>query len=294
MTVDDLFRHYYGNYAQYRCRSHTWILRNYERYFADLKPVPADILQPLQVQAWHNRLGAMHGEPTANRQLTLLRAIYNYCEKWGIIDCKNPARAIKKFQEESRDRRVSAAEMPKLMIAIEKHSTRWTEDLFLMCLFTAQRLQNVCAMRWEDVDLTRGVWRIPKTQFKTKRTHEVPLTDEAIMILQRRLRESDFVFPGRRARKDKHISYPYYAWRKILKAAGLADLRPHDLRRTHASYQSDDGVNVPIIAKTLGHTGFQSTAVYALPNIDAVRGAMQSAVSKMIEQTIDEVSPSLI
>ncbi len=52
-------------------------------------------------------------------------------------------------------------------------------------------------------------------------------------------------------------------WRGILKAAGLEDVRIHDLRHTFASGGLLFGEGLPMIGKLLGHSQVQTTARYA-------------------------------
>jgi len=61
---------------------------------------------------------------------------------------------------------------------------------------------------------------------------QVPLIDSVIEILERRQvkAKSKFVFPS--FGKAGHITEPKGAWKRLLKKAGIADLRIHDLRRT--------------------------------------------------------------
>lgn len=284
MILNELFDRYYLDYAQYQCRTAKWMRSNFQRYFIEFGNRLVESIRPLEVNAWHKKLGAKHGQRTANISLTLLRTLYNFGYKWELLDCRNPALAIKKFKEPSRDRIVHPHEMPRLLDAIELHGTKWTKDIFLLCLYTAQRLANVCSMRWEDIDTETAMWTIPASDFKTGVEHKVPLVIEAQAILCRlhANAKTTYVFPGRRD-QTKHIDYPYNGWRKILKAAGIKDLNPHDLRRTHATYQADDGVTSVITAKTLGHSNLQTVHKYAKARSEKVRTAMQSAVRRMLE-----------
>lgn len=285
ISIDELFNQYYESHLKSRSRQPEWSRGNYNRCFTDLAQVPANKLSPLDVKKWHSTLALTRGEATANRALTVLRTIYNFGDKFDILDCKNPARAVKKFTEEPRDRFVADYERPRLIEALEKHSTFWTKDIFLMCLYSAQRLQNVCSMRWDDIDFDGKVWRIPRSSFKTGKTHVVPLVEEACVLLNaRRNNSSEYVFPSRYRHTKTHAAhtaYPYVGWRKVLKAAGISDLTPHDLRRTHATMQASLGENLVTIGGTLGHKGFQSTSVYARAQTETLRFAMQRAVYAM-------------
>lgn len=63
------------------------------------------------------------------------------------------------------------------------------------------------------------------------------------------------------------------AWRAIRKAAGLEDVRIHDLRHAFASVAAASGMGLPIIGKMLGHTQAQTTQRYAHLAADPVKAA---------------------
>src|SRR5207253_4557583 len=87
------------------------------------------------------------------------------------------------------------------------------------------------------------------------------------------------VFPGEG--KHGHLAEPKKAWKRILKAADLSDVRIHDLRRTLGSWQAATGASLPIIGKTLHHANPSTTAIYARLNLDPVRAAMETATVAM-------------
>lgn len=283
ITVEKLFQHYFEDHVALRCRSTAVIRRNFERYFESIRRKPAEALTPYETQKWHNMLGSKVGPVTANRSLQLLKAILNFGIKWQLIDCRNPTKAVRRFKEESRDRIVQMEEMPILLDAIEKHATVTTRDVFKLCLYTSQRIQNVCSMRWQDIDIKQGTWRISATDFKTGCSHEIPLVPEAVQLLSARLSSQNgsiWVFPGSR-NSSKPMKWCYKAWHRITEAAGLPGIRPHDLRRTHASYQAANGESLVTIARTLGHKDFKSTAIYTRLGTESIRAAMIAAVGKM-------------
>ena len=79
-----------------------------------------------------------------------------------------------------------------------------------------------------------------------------------------------------------HITDPKSSWRRLLIRAKLANLRPHDLRRSIGSWMALGGVGLPIIGAALGHKDHRSTAVYARLNDGAVRAAMERATEAML------------
>jgi integrase len=60
-----------------------------------------------------------------------------------------------------------------------------------------------------------------------------------------------------------HVTDLQKPWRRIRTAAGLDDVRIHDLRHTYASLAAAAGHSLPVIGKLLGHTQAQTTARYA-------------------------------
>jgi integrase len=65
-------------------------------------------------------------------------------------------------------------------------------------------------------------------------------------------------------------------WRRIRKAAGLDDVRLHDLRHSFASVGAGAGMGLPMIGKLLGHSQPQTTARYAHLDHDPVKAANEA------------------
>jgi len=152
---------------------------------------------------------------------------------------------------------------------------------------TGARKSNVMTMRWEQVDLTAGYWRIPDT--KAGVPVVVPLVGPVVSILTARATTSDgspWVFPGHR--RGDHMRHPETSWKRICTAASLADLRPHDLRRSLGSWMAGQNVSLPIIGKMLGHHTPQATMIYSRLSLDPVRLAVDKAALAILtagEQT---------
>lgn len=89
------------------------------------------------------------------------------------------------------------------------------------------------------------------------------------------------LFPGEG--EAGHFHDPKKAWARILKRAGIEDLRIHDLRRTLGSWQTALGASGFIVGKSLGHKSMQATAVYARLNLDPVRNSVNAAADAMFK-----------
>lgn len=242
-------------------------------------------VQREEVIALHTKLGKERGHTTANRAIELLRALFNFAADSLGVAVANPATRIEMFTEVERERFLQADEVPKFFAALDALEER-TRDFILLTLWTGQRRWNVLSMRWDDVELPNRTWRIPAKSFKVKRrVMNVALVPEAVSILERRLANnkqgSEYVFPSLKNRKYPHMTEPRSAWKKLLEASGLKDLRIHDLRRTLGSWQAAAGASLPIIGKSLGHSDASSTQIYARLNLDDVRESVEQAAAAL-------------
>lgn len=217
---------------------------------------------------------------SANRALAIVSSVYNYAiDELGIYGGSNPAARVKKNYEAPRERFAQADELPRLFAAMAEDPLG---DFFMLALLTGARRSNLQAMRWADLDLEHGVWRVEMTKNGTPQN--VPLTLEAVAILAGRKEagaKSEFVFPGSGA--TGHLVEPKKGWARILKNAELADLRIHDLRRTLGSWQAKTGASLTIIGKSLNHKTHQATAIYARLDLDPVRKSVNTATAAMLK-----------
>lgn len=216
---------------------------------------------------------------SANRAVALISSVFNYAiDELELFTGANPAAKIKKNYEAPRDRFAQADELPRLFSAMSDDPMG---DFFLLALLTGARRANVQAMRKSEVNLDEGIWRIPMTKNGT--SQNVTLSPEAVAVLRPRMEytEPDFVFPG--TGKTGHLVEPKKAWARILKNAGLENLRIHDLRRTLGSWQAKSGASLTIIGKSLNHKTHQATAIYARLDLDPVRASVNTATAAMME-----------
>lgn len=232
------------------------------------------------IEKMHNRIGGQRPY-LANRVLSLLKAIFEFAVDKGKY-ATNPAARLPKFQEESRERFLQADELPKFFEALEAEPSEKVRDFIKVALFTGQRRTNVLSMKWEDVNLTRATWSIPRT--KSGKPLVVALSVVAVEILTRRFAArtaSLYVFPGRYDRE--YLRDPMRQWRGILAKAGLPGLRIHDLRRTFGSWQAATGASLSMIGKSLGHSRPETTAIYGRLELDTVRAAVELATDAMLK-----------
>lgn len=236
------------------------------------------------IVAFHNRLGENHPYE-ANRNLALLSVMFEFGKENGYLPENhfNPARGIQKFAEHKRDRWLKPDEIPQLLEAISKHENQFIRGALMLYLLTGVRKRELLRTQWSDVDLKRGELRIPDVNSKNQRFHYVPLNKAAIEIFKELPRQEDnpYVLPGRK--QGQHLVNIDIPWRSVRKAAGLDDVRLHDLRRTVGSWLATSGYSLHIIGKILNHADISTTQkVYAHLTQDPLKAALEEHGEKIL------------
>lgn len=247
------------------------------------------------------------GAHTANRTLELLRAIYNKMIEWKSYAGENPCQGMAKFPMQSRERFITGEELPRFYESLSKVENKDFRDFVLLSLTTGARKANVLAMKWNDINFDNLIWTVPGEFSKNGSPLTVPLTTVAAEVLgeRRKMQESDESTPSRKLQKSEwvfpatrsasgHMESPKKHWAALLKAAGLENLRIHDLRRSLGSWAAMSGASLTIIGRALGHKSVDATQIYARLQVDPVREAMETATTQMLGRTSHKPKAEII
>ncbi|MGA2585361.1 MAG: site-specific integrase [Tepidisphaeraceae bacterium] len=284
LTLGELLTHFIEHHAKPHKRSWEDDEAMVERYLKDWRSRRLSTITQDDIRGLHAKVGTDHGPYAANRLLSLLHAAY--AKAGNLWQGGNPAHGVAKFREKSRDRFLQADELPRFFKALADEPNETIRDYLLILLLVGARRSNTAAMRWSDLDIERGLWRIPET--KNGLPLLLPLAGEAVQILRRRKKTSDsqWVFPTAsttKLSKSGHIEQFRHTWKEILKRAGVEDFRLHDLRRTIGSWMAISGSSLPQIGRALGHLNPTTTAVYARLSVDPVRIGVETATAAMMK-----------
>src|SRR5262249_36784040 len=225
-----------------------------------------------------------HDNRTAPYQANLIRAMlskmFNLAELWGLRpDGSNPCRHVEKFREHKRERMLSADELARLGDALAAfEGTPYAVAAVKLLVFTGARLGEVLGLRWDWIDFERGEARLPDSKTGAKTLH-LPPPALAVLADLPRLDGNPFVIVGQKA--GAALTGLQTPWQAIRGAAGLDDLRLHDLRHAFASVAASNGMGLPIIGKMLGHTQAATTARYAHLASDPVKAAAAAVAGKI-------------
>lgn len=229
----------------------------------------------------------------ANRTVAVLSKMFGLAIKWRWRT-DNPAKGIERNEEQKRHRYLSPAELKNLTSALAAMLDQQGANIIRLLLLTGARKGEVLAARWDQFDLTEGVWTKPGSTTKQKTLHRVPLSAPArqlLVELQEQAKEdAEFVFPGRGGKGSREEIKK--AWNDVCVAAGIVTVetvkeggkertivkpsaRIHDLRHTYASVLASAGLSLPIIGALLGHSQPATTARYSHLMDDPLRAATE-------------------
>jgi integrase len=224
-----------------------------------------------------------------NRALAVLRKAINLAELWGIrAKGTNPCKGIQGNGERKIKRYLSRPELERLLAALDgfaEAGVRWRfAQLIRLLLLTGCRVREIMTARWEWLDQELTVLTLPPAAHKTGGQNDerrIHLPPAAIAILRelRRRSNSEWVIAGD---GDGHLIGYWYMWDDLLAAAGVKNLRVHDLRHSYASYAiTTAGLTLPQVGALLGHASPQTTARYA-HLMDEAAAAMAAKVAAAI------------
>ena len=224
------------------------------------------------VDALHRKITATGGTYAANRTVAIVSSMFTLAMRWNMRPDNpvNPARGIERNPEIKRKRYLTGDELARLLKTLAAHPDKQSANIVRLLLLTGARKGEVFAMRWADVDLDEtGIWTKLSSTTKQKADHVVPLSAPALQLLKEIQQQQiakqrtlgTFVFPA--DSETGHTVDIKGFWDKLRRAAGIANLRMHDLRHSFASQLASNGESLLMIGALLGHSDPSSTHRYA-------------------------------
>ena len=218
---------------------------------------------------------------SANRYKALLSKLFNVCIRRDLLPDTfvNPAANIDKpTQENSRDRVYSHDEMKALWNSFDGLRPGLSEAMKVLTL-TGQRLNEIMKLEWQEINMEGLVISLPGSRTKNGRPHEFPISPMVVEIFgaesSRRhaskpwlASHTGYVFKGnsRRHRSQSDKGKPISLWNRdrqfIRRESGVADFRPHDLRRTMVTLLAREGVSRFILDRLTNHVDGTVGGIY--------------------------------
>jgi len=122
-------------------------------------------------------------------------------------------------------------------------------------LLTLVRPSEASGARWAEIDFDNRLWTIPAERMKAKRTHLIPLSDQALTVLKvmRSISANrEFIFPSRNDPKQPMNSQTANAALKRIGYEGK--LVAHGMRSIASTAMNEHGFNADVVEAALAHS----------------------------------------
>ena len=261
-----------------------------------LKDTAPDHIKAFVYQRKKKRGKGTVSQSTRHKRYRHLKTFLRWAVKSGNLDA-NPLEDVPKpDKDKSLPSYLTPDELDRLLKYIEWHEANkedatgrspdldWVRDAILIAVSTGLRRGELLNLRWQDVDLNKGVIHVKnRADFRTKSGAErvVPVRGRALDVLQRRADDRDafdgFVIvmaDGTRPRPNRLTR----TFKRMVKGAKLKDrdnLNFHSLRHSCGAWLASQGVSERVIQEILGHASSATTQIYSHVASHAVTDAME-------------------
>jgi integrase len=234
LTVGDLITAYLKKHAERHQRPRTLIetKRALERHWKPLHELTAAAVTRAEVSARLLELADTSGTVGANRARANLSAAFAWGMRAGLVD-HNPVIGTVKGEEVSGERVLTPDELRAIWQATE--DLNGYDAIVRVLMLTLQRKSEVGGLARAELDRERALWTLPGARTKNKREHEVPLSRQALAIVD--------VFAKAAAVRGDGAPYlfglggraPFSGWsrskRRLVHRSGVLDAECYAVRR---------------------------------------------------------------
>jgi integrase len=225
--------------------------------FPDLGTTPISAISAPHVINLLRPLETKGSLETVKRLSQRLNEIMTYGVNSGLIHA-NPLSGIRSVFKKPKKKNMAALapdELKELMVAIANASIkRTTRCLIEWQLNTMTRPAEAATTRWADIDLEKKIWTIPAERMKKRLIHIVPLTDQALALLEAIKPYSghrEYVFP---ADRDPRTHCNSQTANMALKRMGFEGrLVSHGMRSMASTILNEHGWDPEMIEVALAH-----------------------------------------
>ena len=263
IALDSIFSTVAANWFQLKSKSVTPdyakdIWRSLEKdVFPAIGEIPVQQIKARTLVEALEPIKARGALETVRRLVQRINEIMIYAVNTGLIDA-NPASGVGMAFERPKKQNMPTLrpeELPKLMRAlVMSNLSISTRCLIEWQLLTLVRPSEASGARWAEIDLDAKLWTIPAERMKAKREHIVPLSPQALDLLEVMKPISahrEYIFPSRNNPKLPMNSQTANAALKRIGYGGK--LVAHGLRSIASTAMNEQGFNSDIIESALAH-----------------------------------------
>lgn len=220
-----------------------------KRAITDIKPM--DMLAVLRKMEQRGVLDKLKKTRQACRQIFTYAVITGRAEHNSVVDLASALKTPK----QKHFPHLMADQLGEFLRALADYSgSRVTQNATRLLMLTGVRTVELRAAEWAEVDLDLSLWQIPPERMKMRRPHIVPLSEQALAIMQEMRRISGkgkYIFPGR---NDAGKPMSEASINQVIKRIGYdGKATGHGFRHTMSTILHEQGYNTAWVETQLAH-----------------------------------------
>ena len=279
MTLDTFMADHYFPHVKLHKRS--WV-RDDQLWRIRVKPKFGNTklgdLTRYQVQQFQNELSLSGLSPASqDHHIKLIRHALNLAVEWEFLE-KNVLKGVKLLNVENQLHDVASPEqLQRLVEILRTDHNRPVCHILMFLLSTGARLSEALTATWSQVDLEKGLWTIPASTAKSKKSRTVPLNESALWVLAEaaKMKEFDAIFAN--PETGKPFTTITRVWYRLRKAAGIEKMRIHSCRHQFADLVISSGRSLYDVQVLLGHSDPRVSQRYARLSMHTLKEAANTA-----------------
>jgi len=233
----------------------------------DLGAMPMKNISPFHLEKLKRDMSTKGQSPRSiEYALSVIRQIFNTAKRLGVYTGDNPTAKVKfPKPENARMRFLTHKEAGKLLKKLKGKSID-VHDMTLLSLNCGLRWGEITNLQWGDIDFDKNTLAIKDAKAGSRYAF---LTEQAAEMLKGRDKgnPSDYVFTGRKGRLNI-LSYTFKrAVDELELNKGIDDPRQkicfHSCRHSYASWLVEEGHDLYIVQRLLGHNTNVMTQRYS-------------------------------
>ena len=236
-----------------------------------------------------DKLNVGLSQKTVKDFMIVLKMVYRFGVKIGVMEHRDWDIKYPITQERTGIEVLSVANHRKLVNFVAENFTFRNLGI-LLCLHTGMRIGEVCALKWEDIDIAQGIINVkrtieriyiiengerrteliistPKTQNSIR---EIPLSKELIKVikpLKKVVNDTFFVLTNESKPTEPRTYRNYY--KSVLQNLKIPLLKFHGLRHSFATRCIESQCDYKTVSVILGHANISTTLnLYVHPNLE--------------------------
>ncbi len=246
-----------------------------KQYFEFLQKYHKEIQRPEQISPkviknYIRTLQKKYDSRTTNRKISAIKTFHMFLEMDGLTK-ENPAQDIKNVkQKEKIIRTINAEQTNKLISSIDLNTVFNIRNLamFLVIYGSGLRVSELIGLDLKSLHLNEGFLIV---EGKGNKERTVPLTEKAVEALKNYIKEARNIILKEKnlpalfvSRNGKRLTRQGFF--KVVKTVAddneIDGISPHTFRHSFATHLLENGCDLRVLQKILGHESIQTTQIY--------------------------------